>query len=134
MGGSPFHPGKFFFSGVGRVGRLRFVLGAAVLIIVFDLYERLNPLICWIAGWVFWPVWIAAACCVLSKRLHDRGRAGWWSGLVLLAFGLVWPWPEGWGEVWLLVLVWALFDLAIAGGQKGFNRFGPPPGALGQIG
>lgn len=132
--GAAIHPGKFFFSGVGRIGRVRFWIGAVVLIALFDLYERLSPTVHWITGWVFWPVWLAAACCVLSKRLHDRGRAGWWSGLVLLAFALVWPWPEGWGEVWLLVLVWALFDLGIAGGERGFNRFGPPPGAPGQIG
>ena len=125
---------KLFFSGVGRIGRLRFLLGSAVLIVIFDLYERLSPDVHWIVGWVFWPVWLAAACCVVSKRLHDRSRAGWWSGLVLLAFAQVWPWPQGWGEIWLIVLVWAGFDLGVAGGAKGDNRFGPPPGAPGQIG
>ena len=125
---------KLFFSGVGRIGRLRFWIGSAVLVAIFDLYERLSSTAHWIGGWVFWPVWLAAASCVLSKRLHDRGRAGWWSGLMLLAFALVWPWPQGWGELWLLVLVWAGFDLGVAGGVKGFNRFGPPVGALGQIG
>lgn len=68
--------------------------------------------------------------CVLSQRLHDRGRSGWWSGPILLAFALAWPQPLAlldWVATAALTLV--AFDLAILPGQKAFNRYGAAPGA-----
>ncbi len=118
---------QLFFSGVGRIGRFRFLIAIAVVILAFDLYQRLGALAHWTLGWVFWPLWLAAAASLLSKRLHDRGQAGWWSAPIILSFILVWPCPVGWGEVWLLVLVWAAFDLALLPGDRHFNRFGPTP-------
>lgn len=63
--------------------------------------------------------------CILSQRLHDRGRSGWWSGPILLAFALAWPQPLtllGWVATAALVLI--AFDLAVLPGQKAFNRYG----------
>ena len=73
--------------------------------------------------------------CVLSQRLHDRGRSGWWSGLILLAFALAWPQPLtllDWFAAAALVLV--AFDLVVLPGQKAFNRYGAAPGARRQSG
>ena len=39
----------------------------------------------WLTGWFVYPPVLFVAACVTSKRLHDRGRSGWWAGLVLLA-------------------------------------------------
>jgi uncharacterized membrane protein YhaH (DUF805 family) len=65
---------------------------------------------------------------VMAKRLHDRGRAAWWSGFVLLA-------------IWILcaqanlllslpawfVMGWALIEMGVMPGQPGPNTFGPDP-------
>jgi uncharacterized membrane protein YhaH (DUF805 family) len=65
---------------------------------------------------------------VLSQRLHDRGRSGWWSAPVLLAFALAWPWPLGpLGWLSAAVLAWAAVDLAALPGQTAPNRYGAPP-------
>ena len=73
---------------------------------------------------VYAPLFFCGAC-VLSKRLHDRGRSGWWSAVILLAVAMVWPRPEGFlSFVAVLVLVWALIDLCIMPGERGNNRYG----------
>lgn len=118
-----------FLNSTGRVGRFRFLLGAACLICVWIAADRLVQT----PGWLH--ALIAAALlyggfCVLSQRLHDRGRSGWWSGPILLAFALAWPQPQtllGWVATAALVLV--AFELAVLPGQKAFNRYGAAPGA-----
>lgn len=118
----------------GRIGRIRFSAGAVCLVgawIAVDVFLR-TP------GWLH--ALIAAALlysgfCVLSQRLHDRGRSGWWSGPILLAFALAWPQPMtllGWIAVAGLAFV--AVDLAILPGQKAFNRYGAAPGARRQTG
>ena len=113
-----------FLNSTGRIGRIRFLAGAACLIgawVAVDIFLR-TP------GWI--NVLIAAALlyggfCILSQRLHDRGRSGWWSGPILLAFALAWPQPLtflGWVATAALVLI--AFDLAVLPGQKAFNRYG----------
>ncbi|WP_024353202.1 DUF805 domain-containing protein [Brevundimonas naejangsanensis] len=118
-----------FLNSTGRIGRSRFSAGAVCLIgawIAVDVFLR-TP------GWLH--ALIAAALlyggfCVLSQRLHDRGRSGWWSGPILLAFALAWPQPLtllDWVATAALALV--AFDLAILPCRKAFNRYGAAPGA-----
>ena len=123
-----------FLNSTGRISRIRFSAGAVCLVgawIAVDVFLR-TP------GWLH--ALIAAALlysgfCVLSQRLHDRGRSGWWSGPILLAFALAWPQPMtllGWIAVAGLAFV--AVDLAILPGQKAFNRYGAAPGARRQTG
>ncbi|SPU43424.1 Predicted membrane protein [Brevundimonas diminuta] len=113
-----------FLNSTGRIGRIRFLAGAACLIgawVAVDIFLR-TP------GWLH--ALVAAALlyggfCILSQRLHDRGRSGWWSGPILLAFALAWPQPLtllSWVATAALVLI--TFDLAVLPGQKAFNRYG----------
>jgi uncharacterized membrane protein YhaH (DUF805 family) len=113
-----------FLNSTGRIGRIRFLAGATCLIgvwVAVDIFLR-TP------GWLH--ALVAAALlyggfCILSQRLHDRGRSGWWSGPILLAFALAWPQPLtflGWVATAALVLI--AFDLAVLPGQKAFNRYG----------
>ena len=85
----------------------------------------------WITGWFVYPALFYCGACVLSKRLHDRGRSGWWAALVLLARG------RRSGRIrtasstssscsWL---VWAGVDLGAMPGEAGTNRYGPNPHA-----
>ena len=60
-------------------------------------------------------VWIGLATAI--KRLHDRGKSGWWLLLmVLLSFIVI-------GSIWILV------ELGILEGQQGPNKYGPDPRA-----
>ena len=82
----------------------------------------------WLTGWFIYPALIYCGACVLSKRLHDRGRSGWWAALVLFAIGAIWPQPNSFFDFpFTLVVIWAVTDLAIMPGETGTNRFGGNP-------
>ena len=128
-----------FLNSTGRVGRFRFVLGAACLIGAWAVTDLLLPIPAWIHALVAAAL-VYCGFCVLSQRLHDRGRSGWWSGLILAAFALAWP-PlltplsltplAGVATAALAVIA---FDLAVLPGQKAFNRYGAAPGVRRQSG
>ena len=66
-----------FLSPHGRLARAPFWLAAAILIVVLVLYESaVSVALHWVTGWIFYPVMVFCGACVLSKRLHDRGRSG----------------------------------------------------------
>lgn len=120
---------ELFFSSSGRVARLPFIVAAAILVLVTAFYESLvTDALHWITGWVVYPLLIFAGAAVLSKRLHDRGRSGWWSLVILVAVVMTWPYPrEIWDFIGLVVLIWAFVELALMPGEQGANRFGPNP-------
>ena len=121
---------KLFFGSAGRAGRSGFAPAVAVLIALFAAYEQgVQGLAHRLTGWLVHLVLLFSAACVLSQRLHDRGRSGWWAAPVLLAFALAWPWPVGpLGWLCAAVLALAAVDLAILPGEKTPNRYGPPRG------
>ncbi len=128
-----------FLNSTGRVGRFRFVLGAACLIGAWAVTDLLLPIPAWIHALVAAAL-VYCGFCVLSQRLHDRGRSGWWSGLILAAFALAWPplltplslTPLSGVATAALALI--AFDLAVLTGQKAFNRYGAAPGVRRQSG
>ena len=128
-------PGQLFLNGAGRIGRGPFWLGAAVLVLLLALYERATPIALqrW-TGWLADLLLVFSACAVIGKRLHDRGRSGWWAALVLLAFVNVWPWPRGLGWLFAPVMLAAAVDLGLLPGQARFNRYGPRPSLRGVAG
>ena len=117
-----------FWSAAGRLARTPFLLAAAALILVAAIYGQLPLAFQWLTGWLVYPALIWSGACVLSKRLHDRGRSGWWAALVLFGELLVWTAPNGARFVLALpVLLWALVELGLLPGEQGANRFGPSP-------
>lgn len=127
---------QLFCNGAGRIGRIAFVAASLVLLAAFAGFQGHAPagLQRW-AGWVVDLLLVFCACAVTGKRLHDRGRSGWWTALALLAFVNVWPAPQGLGWLFAAVLAAMLFELAGLPGQPRFNRYGPrpvAPWALGQ--
>ena len=119
---------QLFFSSTGRTGRGAFLIAVAVLLAVFAAYEAaVTGIAHGLTAWAVHGVLLFAAACVLSKRLHDCGRSGWWAALVLLAFAVVWPQPEDFIDfLFVLPLVWAAVALGAMPGEPGANRFGPP--------
>jgi len=120
---------ELFFSGQGRAPRLPSLIAAAVLLGSAALYEAATPdTLHWITGWAVYPALFYAGTCVLSKRLHDRGRSGWWAALILASIVAVWPHPAGFLDfLFFLVLVWAFVELAVMPGEQGANRYGVNP-------
>jgi len=118
--------GNLFFSAAGRGRQLHFLIGAAVLLLLLFLYDSaVKGALQFVTGWIVYPVLLWMGACVLSKRLHDRGRSGWWSAVILLAVVMVWPTPTGFFDfVAVLVLVWAVVDLGVMPGERGDNRYG----------
>ena len=121
--------GELFFSASGRAARAPSWLAALVLLAVAAVYEALvGPTLHWLTGWFVYPALVYCGACVLSKRLHDRGRSGWWAALILASVVAVWPHPDGFLDfVFFLVLVWAAIELGAMPGEQGANRYGPNP-------
>lgn len=120
---------ELFLSSNGRLARTPFLVAAAVLLGVAVLYEAIaGYTLHWLTGWVVYPALLFSGACVLSKRLHDRGRSGWWALLILVAFIAVWPQPEHFLDfMFCLVIAWAAVELGVMGGEQGANRYGSNP-------
>lgn len=120
---------ELFFSSTGRVPRGPFILAAAVLILIASLYEAaFGPTVTLLTGWFVYPALLFSGCCVLSRRLHDRGRSGWLAAVVVLALVLAWPAPDDLpGYIAGIVILWTVVELGVMPGEQGANRFGPNP-------
>ncbi len=129
MNGAPIDWRQLFTIPAGRTSRGPFWIAVATLFTLFALYEAVaGPDTKLLTFWFVYPLLLASGACVLSKRLHDRGRSGWWAALVLFGEVLVWTAPNGARFVLALpVLIWALVELGLLPGEQGANRFGPSP-------
>jgi uncharacterized membrane protein YhaH (DUF805 family) len=120
---------ELFLSSTGRLARGLFIVAAAVLVVAAVVYEAVvGPTLHWLTGWFVYPALLFCGACVLSKRLHDRGRSGWWAAVILVALAAVWPYPNGFFDfLCSLVIIWAVVELGVMTGEQGANRFGPNP-------
>ncbi|MGI9170678.1 MAG: DUF805 domain-containing protein [Caulobacteraceae bacterium] len=120
---------ELFTSPKGRTARAPFWIGAIAIFLLSAIYEAVAGGTLWLLTfWFVYPALLASGACVLSKRLHDRGRSGWWAALVLLALVMIWPTPRGASAVLALpAIVWAVVELVVLAGEQGANRFGPSP-------
>jgi uncharacterized membrane protein YhaH (DUF805 family) len=118
-----------FISAKGRLARNPFVAAFAALLIVWGVYEAIaGGTLRLITGWVVYPSLIYLASCLLSKRLHDRGKSGWYAALIIVAIIAMYPAPQGVVDfLFAVVIVWAAVELAVLGGEEGANRFGVNP-------
>ena len=120
--------GELFFSAGGRAARGPCWLAGVLLLVVATLEAALPSTVQWLTGWVVYPAILYSGACVLSKRLHDRGRSGWWAALILFAAVAIWPQPTSFFDFpFTLVVLWALVDLGVMPGEGGSNRFGSNP-------
>ncbi len=122
---------ELFASASGRAARAPFWIAMALIFAVAVAYEAAaGPTLRLLTFWLIYPVLLAAASCVIAKRLHDRGRSGWWAALVLFVVVMIWPEPRGSRAILAFpVLVWAFVELGLLAGEQGANRFGASPGA-----
>lgn len=124
---------ELFLSAQGRATRTPSVAAAIVLLVLAALFEALveDPLARTLTGLIAYPAFFYGGACVLAKRLHDRGRSGWWAALILVSVVAVWPHPAGFLDFgFFVVLVWAFVELAVMPGERGANRYGANPQVL----
>jgi uncharacterized membrane protein YhaH (DUF805 family) len=102
-------------------------------------FEPTGPLLIALFVVAFVNLWIIFALSV--KRLHDRGRTGWWLAVkypaILVALGLVWATlgerePLSTVGVFTVIAVaglvlWLFVEIGFLSGTKGPNRYGPDP-------
>ena len=120
---------ELFFSSTGRVARTPFLVAASLLTALALVYEAaMGPSLHWLTGWFVYPGLLFSAACVLSKRLHDRGRSGWIAAIIILALVVVWPIPAGFLDFgFSIAILWAAVELGVMAGEQGANRYGPNP-------
>jgi uncharacterized membrane protein YhaH (DUF805 family) len=114
---------ELFFSSTGRLGRTPFVIASAALFAAAYLFLVTPSPVQWIIGWFVYPALLIMGCCLLAKRLHDRGRSGWWAAMIA-----IWPLPSNFFDfIFATIVVWAVVELGIMPGEAGANRFGASP-------
>ena len=120
---------QLLFSSAERLPRAPFITVGAVLLGVYLLYATAAPhALRVITGWLVYPLLAFCGGAITAKRLHDRGRSGWWAALVLVAVAAVATPPQSYVDVlFWLVLVWSFIELCLMPGEQGANRFGPNP-------
>jgi uncharacterized membrane protein YhaH (DUF805 family) len=118
---------ELMLSSTGRLSRAAFLGAAGVLLALAAIYEYgLHRGLGLKAGWIVYPLLLFPTACILSKRLHDRGRAGWWAFLVVWALIEAWPAPSNlFGYAAIAVLAVTFLDLGLMPGEPEANRFGP---------
>jgi uncharacterized membrane protein YhaH (DUF805 family) len=142
---------EYLFSFHGRATRAQWWLFVLILLVfnfaatticvwIFDLPGLFIGLFLTLVLFL-WP-----ALAVSEKRLHDRGKSGWW--LLLFFFApivLSWlklrltihlglagyadPPPEAIAISFatLAILIWGLIELGVLRGTRGENKYGPDP-------
>jgi uncharacterized membrane protein YhaH (DUF805 family) len=121
--------GELFFTATGRLSRTPFLIASAILFGVGAIYEAsVGVTLHWLTGWFVYPALIYCGACVLSKRLHDRGRTGWFAAVILFSLAALWQQAGGlFGAVFAVVMIWAVVELGVMPGELGANRFGVNP-------
>lgn len=117
-----------FVSASGRTARGPFLLASAALLVFAICYESFDITLHLLTGWVIYPPLLFFATCALSRRLHDRGRSGWWAALILLSVVAIWPTPKHFFDfVFTAIVVWTIVELGVMPGEQGSNRYGANP-------
>ena len=143
--------GAFLFGFRGRINRAKYWLFMVSSMIAVSVAIAVAAAV-WIqgiagsmVGWsvpalilvgVIYLVLMIAGIAVGTKRLHDRGKSGWW----LIVFFLVpslfgglsqWAGSDGVGIIFSLcayaLSIWAFVELGCLRGTVGANKYGPDP-------
>ena len=134
-------PWELFFSSAGRIDRRAYASTALILLLISLGWRLLTPQAWpWWTGLIVYAPALFSLGCLTSKRLHDRGRTGWWGLLIIPALMVLWVRAEAplggsaaavisTGIAAVILLVWAAETLVFSNRGE-FNRYGPPPGGI----
>lgn len=131
---------KLLFDFDGRISRTSYWIAWLAQIIVSILLVPIFMLLGWIPllpivlMLIVWLLMLNASIAVGRKRLHDRGKSGWWL-LVFLGVPIVLEVLQRWvirdvaglELVTLAIFVWMIVELGCLQGTVGPNAYGPDP-------
>jgi uncharacterized membrane protein YhaH (DUF805 family) len=127
----------------GRIGRKAFWAGFIAVIgglLLADMITRGVG-----AAGILTFVLLYPLVAVMVKRLHDRGRSGWWAAVVaapvgvsilaalfarFVGFGEAGIQAAATGGIWIsvaILAVVAIVELGFRRGDPGYSEHGPPP-------
>lgn len=127
----------------GRIGRRAFWLGFVATLACIAIAELMTRVLG--LGLVVMLALIYPLIAVLVKRLHDRGRSGWWAVLLAAPLGAsalaaVVARILGLGQagiertatlgIWIgvgVIAAVAIVELGLRRGHPGYSEHGPPP-------
>jgi uncharacterized membrane protein YhaH (DUF805 family) len=109
---------RLLFSFKGRISRGQywrgclFLIGLAIVVTMLAIMVGAPDDFLTALPGVFFLLYIIPSIALYNKRLHDRGKSGW--------FGLLGLIPVvGW---------WIAIEVMFLGSQEGENEYGPEPG------
>lgn len=120
-------------TGSGRIGRRDFSLLALSLYGLW-LGLRLAPALPLKLSLILSLALIYMGLCLVSQRLHDLGRAGWWIAPALAVFWAIGELSQATGyDLTAMGLFGLIIGLGLIAGGRDHNRYGPlaPPIGLG---
>jgi uncharacterized membrane protein YhaH (DUF805 family) len=152
----------FFFGFAGRINRARYwrvMLLNFVVVMMFMIIVPLSigssfynadpkwakPLTLALLAGTMGPILIISTWCFAAmsiKRLHDRNKSGWWTGLFFIAPSLLGKLSDRLDDQTAVFIVsglgfglsvWCFVEIFCLKGTKGPNRFGSDPLAKGNM-
>ena len=127
----------------GRIGRKAFWVGFLIVVLLLAASDMLARGVG--AAMVLFLVLFYPLIAVLVKRLHDRGRSGWWAVTVAAPLGVAFLTGvvariAGFGAsaiersatlaIWVSVIAivaLVVIELGLRRGDPGYTEHGPPP-------
>ena len=131
---------RLWFGFRGRANRAKWWLVTALNVVIIAVFTGVAVAVDSVALWSVFViallvVWVSSVA-IAIKRLHDRGKSGWWVLVFIFAPGLLQGIGTRLGDpVSLMVLgvaslaisIWALVELGFLRGTPGDNAYGPDP-------
>ena len=131
---------RLWFGFSGRANRAKYWLVAAVNLAIIAVLTAVaivgDAPALWIVFFIVLLVLVVSSVAVSIRRLHDRGKSGWWVLVFIFVPGLLNGVGSRLGDpVPMIILslagfaisIWALVELGFLRGTQGDNAYGPDP-------
>ena len=131
---------RLWFGFSGRANRAKWWLVTVINVVIIAVLTGVAVVGDSVALWVgfvivLFALWVSSVA-IAIKRLHDRGKSGWWVLVFIFVPGLLQGLGSRLGDpvpmmilglAGLAISIWALVELGFLRGTQGDNAYGPDP-------
>jgi uncharacterized membrane protein YhaH (DUF805 family) len=131
---------RLWFGFSGRANRAKWWLVTLLNVLIISVFTGAAVAVNTLALWGVFVValivvWVSSVA-VAIRRLHDRGKSGWWVLVFIFVPGVLNGIGSRLGDPMLMIImgvaglaisVWALVELGFLRGTPGDNAYGPDP-------